>query len=204
LDKNEVLKQVDVISSVSGGAYTTYWYFMQQYYKNDTNGSNELFFKRSEDVSNITSINESRYQHTLENSSDILSWGKQTGIMNAAKNYLTLAGQFLSHGLSIPLHLVTNQFWDWDWDWDWNIAPFHYFYQHGLERTYGYAPNDYSLDNFVNDRSLFLFPKVYAQHISLKEMGRFLNAEKKREINYPFLLLIQQLDTDNFIRVNGI
>jgi len=181
LNETGVLENVDVISGVSGGAYTTYWYFMQQYYQKQSKGNSNDFFRRSYDaqMTNLDSLNESRYQYTLENSSDILSFKKQPGIINSIKNSLTLTGQLSLHALSVPVHVTTNLLWDWDW----NIAPFQYFYRHGLERTYGFAPIDYTLNNFVNepDGRIFGIPNTAAKPITLAEMGVFLEQVKAND-----------------------
>lgn len=176
LNEAGVLENVDVISGVSGGAYTTYWYFMQQLYMEDSKGSEDGLFRRSYDagMNNISSLNESRYQYTLENSSDIFQNKKTPSFFEAIQNSFILTGKVASQFLTVPFHLTTNVLWDWDW----NIAPFQYYYRQALEKTYGYAPLDYKLKNFVNESNDWWIPYSVAERVELAEIGDFLEKEK--------------------------
>ncbi len=158
LHDTDKLKDIDIISGVSGGAYATYWFFSQNYYMDEVN--NELDEKyqledifRTKNVSkdslaltNLDSANRYRFQKALEESSDILAYRHNDAWYNPIFTRLQLGTQLFIQGLSTPIHWVTNGLFDWEI----NGMPFFYYYKDGLDRTYGYVPLDYTMEHFAN------------------------------------------------------
>jgi len=196
LQENGVLDKVDVISAVSGGAYATYWYFMQNCYLNRSTtkefcptkvGANlenskkdfvahpSIIFDASSDKNNtnLTNPDKYRFQLVLEDSSHILSYEKKPGFKRTLLNTGQTVGDVSLQIISVPLHWIVNGLM---FDWDWNVNPYRHFYENGLERTYGYVPLDYTLENFANDDSYFggLVPRVNAIDVSFNNMTSYL------------------------------
>ena len=157
------LKDIEIISGVSGGAYATYWFFSQNYYMDEVNKEldekyqledifrtkNEYLSKDSLALTNLEPANRYRFQKALEESSDILAYRHNDAWYNPIVTRLQLGTQLFIQGLSTPIHWITNGLFDWEI----NGMPFFYYYKDGLDRTYGYVPLDYTMEHFANAQS---------------------------------------------------
>jgi len=219
LQNNGVLDNVDVISAVSGGAYATYWYYMQNCYLNkpgnatfcpttselSENYENVLkrqtadftpgsIFTTAEDLqdhngtkqTNITNPDNFRFQETIGNSSNILSFSKEEGLWRSFRNGLQFTWNFGAHIVSIPLHWTFNGL---AFDWDANLNPTRHVYQNGIERTYGYVPLSYDLEHFANAESLLWMKQVDATQVKFTEMAEYLTFKNKTEKSLPYFII---------------
>lgn len=201
LQEADKLNQIKIISSVSGGAYATYWFYSQEFYKDRLCNSNsressfanycfstKTIFKRWSDVpSNLDEVNDYRFQRYLENSSNILNYAHKPSLLNGPKNNMQFVVEWLIQGLTIPLHWVLNGVFDTEL----NITPFFYYYKDGLDRTYGYVPLDYTLDHFVNSERAFfgLVPNIDARPLHMAEIREFLKTRKSSGIDVPYFII---------------
>ncbi len=195
LNEAEILQKIDVISSVSGGSYATYWYFSQQFYQdiicsrsskycfNDK----DIFRQWSESATNLESPNKYRFQHLLEESSNILTHAHKPSLWNDTKNILQLGFMSMIQGLSTPIHWLANGVFDTEI----NITPFFYFYKDGLDRTYGYVPLDYTMENFANAENAFFFlvKNLDAVPITFDDIKLFLDKRKENDKKTPYLII---------------
>jgi hypothetical protein len=187
LHKRGILQNVDVMSSVSGGSYALYWYFMQHYNMEKaceemrqisplSTLSSEDLFRTEESEGNTV------YQSHLEDRSDILVLGnpdeKQRGFYNPASQVL----KFFTVLPSIPLNLIGNFLFDWDL----NLNPYRGYYQNGIERAYGLTPvptkKDGSKENdslkYINGKWNIGDLPINAEEVTFADMRKFL--EKRR------------------------
>ena len=217
LEELGILKDVDVISSVSGGSYVSFWYFTQNCYFNKTDI--QFYCPVSSDVNSGTRMSEPdgseinvlqkygelssnfepielfkvrqskvvqpidyRFQYHLEESSNILSYAKEPGFWKNFFSYADITNKLLVHVGSLPFHWVANGLFDWNW----NGNPSRKFYENGLERTYGYVPLSYNLEDYINsERVTPIVPRVYGTQIELEQVRDYLKvAPKKREMPY--------------------
>ena len=191
LKETGVLDSVEVISSVSGGSYASYWYLSKLKYEHESKSKYGYDIFRDSIGQGLDKINVSkctkkgnslnwancyRFQHTLENSSKILSWSKKPGLWSNVKNAVGVVGEVGLQFFSMPAHWIVNGFFDWEI----NMTPYRRFYQNGLERTYGYVPKDASLENFINDEGFLWYPRVSATEISFENYRGFLEKEKQK------------------------
>ena len=230
LQEEGILDRIDVISSVSGGSYASYWYFMQNYYLNRENlpepgaeklsgnfmsehytkgreefreqGADLLFedldFCRPDTLNNLSTPERYRFQYTLQNSSEILSLDKKTGLLRDIRNGAQYAINLGAQGLSVPFHWILNGL---VFNWDANINPYRHFYQNGLERSYGYVPLSYTLREFANDDSAWGFKWVNAKDISFKDMGEYLQEYKRNnQRRLPFFIINATADYKSLIQ----
>jgi Patatin-like phospholipase len=182
----KILDNVNLISSVSGGSYANYWYFSQLFYQYQLNKSQKLvkpntnddiFKSWNESETNLADPNLYRFQRHLEESSEIMAFAHKSTFFNDTRVNLQYGTQVLLQGFWTPFYWVANGLFDWEA----NITPFFYFYKDGIDRTYGYVPLDYTLDNYANAHSaLFgLAGNIDAEPILLGDMKDFLNDQKK-------------------------
>lgn len=184
------LKDLDVISGVSGGAYAAYWYFSQIYYMDKVkNGFKDLtqnpeydlhtIFRTKQEypiskqvlLTNLDSAKGYRFQRALEESSEIMSYRHDSSILTPILTKLQFVFELFFQGLSTPVYWVTNSLFDWEL----NITPFFYFYKDGLDRTYGFVPLDYSLEHFANSNKdkFFQVPNMDAEPLLMDDFVDF-------------------------------
>ncbi len=189
LHERGILKNVDIISSVSGGSYALYWYYMQNlnmdFYKKGKVGE----CSPGEKYINIfnTDLDDSknhRFQTHLEKNSDILTILTLEDTSRKVVNWL---GQISRFGTLLPV-LPVNLFTNLVFDWDMNLFPYRRYYQNGLERTYGLSPCPSTLednDGFRNESWRFLFSDPYDidHNFTFTEIKKFLDdrADKQGE-----------------------
>ncbi len=164
LHENDVLNDVDIISSVSGGSYAAYWYYIQNLYMDEVAVNYPTYkydrssiFKNFDLARPVNCLNgndsycenrnkmEYRFQRHLEDRSDIF-------VRSVAKHYqiIDYLEKIFLWVPSMATHLVT----DFIFDWDINSNPLRQFYENGLERTYGFVPLDKIKDPIENDSVL--------------------------------------------------
>ena len=128
------LRQLDIMSSVSGGGYALSWFYLQQY--NATTkyqkavGPDELFAENGQ------------HQRYLSEHSNLFLYrnGREWG---------DSAGKILVWALSAPLHGVANGIFDWRI----NLNPFRRGYENGIERVFHLIPdpdNGATLNRSIN------------------------------------------------------
>ncbi len=214
LNETGVLDKVDIISSVSGGSYASYWFYSQLYYKNKLQDAltriektektpTSLEYNRDDMFRSWNDLNEEieqtnledpgqyRFQRTLEESSDILAYTHKPSFVSDIAVGFQYATQLALQFLTIPFHWVAGGLFDWEI----NMTPFFYYYKDGLERSYGYVPLDYSMEYFANARPqnfLWLFntvDNIDAEPIMLHEMKTFLNENKDNNQKIPTFII---------------
>jgi hypothetical protein len=197
LHESGILKDINIISGVSGGAYATYWYFSQNYYLEKLQKptteytATDLFrtknqYLLSQDTpsqTNLDSANGYRFQKALEESSDIMAFRHDDSLWTPVKTKLQLAFELLFQGLSTPFYWVSNGLFDWEM----NINPFFYFYKDGLDRTYGLVPLDYSMEHFANATSdnIFGVRNIDAEPILMDDFKTFFDEHPK----HPYFIV---------------
>jgi hypothetical protein len=192
LKESGILDKVQIISSVSGGSYASYWYLSKLFYqfKSEEDIPYDLFKTQFDSKSNnLDFADEYRFQYELENSSDILSFSKKPGIWSDIRNGGQLFFNVSSQVLSIPFHWIINGVFDGEVD----MSPDRIAYKNGLERTYGYVPLNASLVNFENDKAwLGIIPRVSAEQLSFTELRtQFWTAKrhKNSDIKPPLFVI---------------
>lgn len=194
LDEQGVLDKVDVISAVSGGAYATYWYYSQLFYQdkiasiipNATYTKETMFSRWSDQKTNLADPNDYRFQHTLEESSDIMAHLHKSGWWESTKVGLQYGFQTAFQLLSTPFHWIAGGLFDWEL----NMTPFFYFYKDGLDRTYGYVPLDYRLEHFANAKSnLSVVDNIDAEPIPLSKMKEFIQEKNNTTKTMPYFII---------------
>lgn len=161
LDEDKHLARFDTISSVSGGGYTSFWYFIQRYYqflpqghsgmgyytdaatnkdKTDTFcqtlRSTTPYFETEELFKNRRNediLTDTPFQNHLENQHDIINYSNST-----MGKYAETTGLFAAHLSTLPFY--------WTSDILFNTRIFKgsvltNAYRKGLERTYGLVSN---------------------------------------------------------------
>lgn len=255
LSEMGAMEKIDVISSVSGGSYASYWYFTQNSYFNrrpsDPSGPTRItafrdsetgewlepplprlvidpkylrlkdencqqqeqhdqgteacdicdsfqesdLFQTAQDnllggtVSRAqTSISKPynyRFQHTLEQSSNIMNYSKSTMFKRALGNSLQYTANIASFLVMMPIHWVVNGVFDGEA----NLNPYRQYYQNGLERTYGFAPLDYDLNTFANDQAYLGFKHTKAYGASFGEMRKYLEVQRTNGRKLPYFIV---------------
>jgi Patatin-like phospholipase len=140
----------------------------------------EIFRTWGESQTNIDEPNQYRFQRTLEESSKILAFAHKPSFTKGTVAGLQYGVETLIQGFSIPIHWLANGLFDWET----NITPFFYFYKDGLERTYGYAPLDYTLEHFANANAIWFnrIQNIDAEPISMGEAAKFLEDKDKSRL----------------------
>lgn len=147
-----LLRQVDAISSVSGGGYAAYWYLMQNYYRDpvqadccqelkrdNINKVQKDIFRTEGDIGPTGAT--TKYQDHLAASSDLI-FAYDNPLMHPIEDVWNFGGQIIT----MPVHWLSNGVMDWRFNC--SAAPL--AYKQGIERTYGLSVRDsYSpyLDN---------------------------------------------------------
>ncbi|CAH0990053.1 hypothetical protein SIN8267_00136 [Sinobacterium norvegicum] len=180
LNEADQLENFDSISSVSGGGYTAFWYFIHRYYQYlpDDKGL-EYYSTLLNDVGPDGDLNKfcqrierQQYNYSLD---DIFATREEGSIVakTAAQNHIGRQSDIINYSTSsfvqgaettglVATHLVTLPFyWGTDLLLDTNIyngSVFTNAYRKGLERTYGLVTNpEYSdyVDYFNYDRKQY-------------------------------------------------
>jgi hypothetical protein len=182
LHKQGILQNVDVISSVSGGSYALYWYYMQHLYMdNNCSEAGKEAGKIEHTVCGYPSIFETslvkpteklehRFQTHLEKSSDLLIIGRPPKLLR--KPYIGVAelGKYISTIPFQPLNGIANGLFDWDM----NLFPFRRYYQNAIGRTYGLSPSDEKAENYVNDKSFGPIPNAQTEEVYFTDIANFI------------------------------
>lgn len=149
-----LLDQIDIMSSVSGGCYAMSWYYLQKYYSNDDD--NLLF-----DPNGI--YQQHLLKHTrmpIHSDQAIIEYPEY--IAKAASNFI-----------SLPLHWLANGLFDWNA----NLAPYRLYYQNAIERAFHISPcASPECAPFRNDSTFFgILVGVKAEdEVNFSDMRRFL------------------------------
>ncbi|CAK8713774.1 hypothetical protein KKHLCK_02825 [Candidatus Electrothrix laxa] len=241
LEENELLPEVQILSTVSGGSYAGYWLFSQQYHMaiDNINGmaipdflqydtktifrSRDLFKEKClhEDTKLKTCLNDSnipsdpfcnnkrnkpeyRFQRHLEDRSDI-------AVRSVSPSLQAL--DYTIKGTSYLPSIFVSTFSELLFNWDSNVNPLRRYYQHGLERTYGFVPmekiknpcltqsekdqkdqNSFKTTYFMNDKG-FIFTRAWAKDISFQELYNFTRnqninyTQSKNKRHFPFWII---------------
>jgi hypothetical protein len=172
LQKANILKHVDVISTVSGGGYAGYWFmnsllalensndiklfnrdalfadcFHSEIYDGYGSESSTLSVcKKGKKDKNIYRSNDYRFQNHLAERTDLLYYTQ-----NNALQYVELGGKlFVAQVPSILSNQVANSLFDWGA----NVSRWRKYYQNGIERTYGLIPINIEPDSY-SDRQYY-------------------------------------------------
>lgn len=144
------LREVDIMSSVSGGGYALSWYYLQKF----NSGEND----------NIIFDPEGRFQKHLEENGRIVT--HSNAFLVEFPEYLVKLG---TNVVATPLHWVANGLFDWNL----NLAPYRWFYQNAIEREFHLTP---TADNtgFLNGSSVMGITVGVDRKVSFLEMKEFL------------------------------
>ncbi|GFE56267.1 patatin-like phospholipase family protein [Geobacter sp. AOG1] len=204
LDEKGVMDRLDVISSVSGGSYAMYWYFSQNCYLNTANNedycplndeitSDEmarllaqrktfdrkgLFASKEHNLNDPKILDEYRFQISLEERSDILTSLKEQGTWGKLLGYGEVAYKGSVYSLSLPFHWIFNGLFDMNM----NLNPSRWYYQNGIERTYGYVPLSYDLEKFANNEKVLFQRKAVARQVKFSQLRDYVSNPNKK---YP-------------------
>ncbi len=140
--------------------------------------------RNAEWPNNITSLNRYRFQHALEESSNILTYSKEDGLEGKTLNVLQQTANVGVLTFSVPVHWFVNGLFDWEV----NTKPYQAFYRNGLERTYGYAPFSYSLKEFANDER-FILRRAKAVPVSFSDIESYLRSKRDAEGTMPYFII---------------
>ncbi len=202
LEEKGVMDRLDLISSVSGGSYAMYWYFSQNCYLNT--GNNEqycplnkcitsdemgryqaqqkafdrknLFASKEQNLNSPKIMDNYRFQISLEERSDLLTSLKEQGAMGKLLGYGEMAYKGSVYTLSVPLHWLLNGLFDWNL----NLNPSRWYYQNGIERTYGYVPLSYDLEKFANNKRVLFQSKAVATQVKFSRLRDYLSTPNKK------------------------
>ncbi|MBN4078262.1 patatin-like phospholipase family protein [Nitrospina gracilis] len=199
LHKRGILQNVDIMSSVSGGSYALYWYYMQNLnmdlYKEGKVGEcspggkyTNIFNTDSDDSPGDSK--DHRFQNHLENNSDILTI---LAPRESVRTFVNWAGQ-VSRILTLLPMIPVNLFANGVFDWDLNLFPYRRYYQNGLERTYGLSPCPSATEKkekFRNEswRFILLDPYDIDHNFTFTEIKKFLDNRLKSSRRLPFFVI---------------
>jgi hypothetical protein len=185
LHERGILQNVDIMSSVSGGSYALYWYYMQNLnmdlYKEGKAGEcspegkyTSIFESDSDDSK------DNRFQNHLESNSDILTILTPEESSRTFVNWVGQASRLATSLVMLPFNTGFNGVFDWDM----NLFPYRRYYQNGLERTYGLSPCPSTPENkgkFRNEswRFLSLDPYDIDRNFTFTEIKRALDDRLK-------------------------
>lgn len=213
------LDQIDILSTVSGGSYAGHWYFSQHYHMDKVARKwpgyaytrDDLFRtpphgKAGEkrvpgDRCQIRDLPQYRFQRHLEDRSDILARSVTPALQFA---------DYTSKVISFVPSIFLSTFTEFVFNWDLNVNPIRRYYEHGLERTYGFVPMRKILrpcrideqtggtsQTFANQQWI-LFPRAQAADIQFDEMGKWVESQrnqyakdpaKRKHRNFPFWVI---------------
>ncbi len=161
LDRQGILAQVDLISSVSGGSYASYWFFSHLYNAKIRAPDESTLVRdpgRTKDRYSELFQDERRFQLQVAENSRLAS--KAQGPVTSR---LEMGAEALTWLPTIPLHWLTAGLFDRK---D-NLNPLTHYYHAGLERAYGLYPEQMPPPPFRNDSGLRIFD------VELKFVPRF-------------------------------
>ena len=200
LEEAGVLKQIDVISSVSGGGYAAYWFMnsllnlespLEQFMKpGESNFSRKQLFADCyhmemdsyRDYQNQSprypACDDSRRDNDgIRNNSYRFEYNlsQRSDLIYYSLDdfwqYLELPGKFSAQIPSILVHHLCNSLFDWGF----NTSALRKYYQNGIERTYGLVPKD-------------IEPESYSKRIYYNaESSMFLNNAKTKQLSFDDL-----------------
>ncbi len=190
LDHKGILAQVDLISSVSGGSYASYWFYSHLYNAEKANKPNEPNERgvlrdatRIEDRYAELFRDDRRFQLQVSQNSRLAS--KSQGPVTSR---LEMAGELLSWLPMIPLHWLTAGLFDRK---D-NLNPLTHYYHAGLERAYGLYPEGNPPPVFRNesglrllDTELAFIPRFEANDPSFEEIQAVHRAQGQAPVSIP-------------------
>lgn len=159
----EWIDNVDIISSVSGGGYSAYYFYSKALYeykeKNDTNLTkffqncelDKLYHKKTyQEFSTSKNTNSCKnyglYQNHVKKYQDLLSFFVSESARGATKiDNIKVTGTLLGGlGASIataPIHHTANTLFDWKVE----LSPSQYLYKNGIVRAFGQMPQELNL-----------------------------------------------------------
>ena len=228
LEENNLLREAQVLSTVSGGSYAGYWYFSQQYYmdKDTVKGmkipeflkyETKDIFKSADLFTSVCTDNDTQFKDCLVGSGEVCpdpgSQFEDCVLCKKKRNHSKYRFQrhledrsdiavrsvykplqYLDYSLKIVTYIPSifvSTFTELLFNWDLNVNPLRRYYQHGLERTYGFVPmekirnsclatdveknkkeNNFQTTYFANDKTL-IFPRAHAVNITFPELLEF-------------------------------
>jgi predicted acylesterase/phospholipase RssA len=125
LEQLNVLSNVDVISSVSGGGYAASWFYIQSI---SNNFDQTALFD-----------DEGKYQQYLANHGEMMSHEPASPPEYRWMEYLLTEVPFTL--CSIPVNAFANGLFGWHV----NVSPVRYMYQNGIDRIYDMIPEDHGI-----------------------------------------------------------
>lgn len=146
------LREVDIMSSVSGGGYAMSWYYLQKY---NSGESDDVIFDP-----------EGCFQKHLEENGRIVTHSDK--FLVAFPEYLIKLG---INVVATPFHWLANGLFDWNL----NLAPYRWFYQNAIEREFHLTP-DADCTGFANDSSLLGIIIGVDKGVSFLAMREFLES----------------------------
>jgi len=153
------MKNVDIISSVSGGSYSAYYFYsraINSYESNSSNSNYRKFFK-SCNIDDCYDEQEGAYQKYLKEYQDIfLSKKSEVSWSDSHKDEMSSLGivieGFWDSCITSYLHHTANTLFDWKVE----LSPLQYRYMEGIIRTYGILPSEFSeqygLEEYYNKK----------------------------------------------------
>ena len=144
------LREVDIMSSVSGGSYAMSWYYLQKY---NSGESDDVIFDP-----------EGCFQKHLEENGRIVT--------HSNKFFIVFPEYLFKLGINVvatPFHWLANGLFDWNL----NLAPYRWFYQNAIEREFHLTP-DANCKGFVNDSSLLGLIIGVDKGVKFPAMRKFL------------------------------
>lgn len=214
LNETGILDTIDVISSVSGGSYASYWFYMQHYYMDTIKGfttgdifrtTADIFCIKDKVIENnkkkdnsLLNVDDYKFQYKLEKTSkttELFSskWYHKYLLFPPIDYFLK---PIVSQLISIPFHFVFNGLFDAEADW---ATPYKKYYNNGIQRTYGLVPLDGELKKYANEKGPFGLP-IWSEKITLEDMQMFLY-ERNRDtslVKLPFFIINTTSDYSNY------
>ncbi|MEA3236043.1 patatin-like phospholipase family protein [Pseudomonas mosselii] len=159
LQKQGILNQIDIVSSVSGGSYANLWLIQQLYglanYPNQNTSTDELFksyyvYEAIRDNPGIEPMprpknadqTSRRFQTYIENNSYLITKSQDSdyGQFIDKTSYVSeMTARTALWIPSVPLNLIANGVFRWQV----NLNPWESAYRQGIERTFGTYPTDW-------------------------------------------------------------
>lgn len=175
-----ILKQMDVISSVSGGGYTASWYYLQHFY------SPEYEQKDLRPISD-----NDLFRHTDKFQVHLSTHGELMGTTSFMPiRYTEYAFYLLATLASMPINLVANGLWGWHL----NEVPMRRIYQNGIEREYHVVPKgDEDGDGGYNEKEVFGFSIGVEKEVNFEQFRDFVKSE-----GLPFPIINTTADIDDY------
>jgi hypothetical protein len=143
------IDDVDIISSVSGGGYSAYYFYsklMWNHEYDEVQLDYRNFFKSCW-IDTCEEVSEEYYQHHVKSYQDIFLKSKSEELWSDShKDELasasTVLGGLFRSLLITPLHHTANTLFDWKVE----LSPTQYQYKEGIIRTYGIMPSKFHED----------------------------------------------------------